>query len=203
MRILIGNIKGPQGLQGPQGERGLQGPVGPVGPQGEKGDTGAQGPKGDRGTTGPQGPAGPMPPLVNNFLTTESGLGAADAKTVADLYSQNLSFAKSISEIGTIVTGTKLNAGVSVAVNVQIELAKITLQAGTWLVICDGWNPIGASAILELQGYTNVNCGTNLFSISHIVHLTKASTIKLLGIHYSNTVQTVLTNYDYMAVRIA
>ena len=101
MRILIGNIKGPQGLQGPQGERGLQGPVGPVGPQGEKGDTGAQGPKGDRGTTGPQGPAGPMPPLVNNFLTTESGLGAADAKTVADLYSQNLSFAKSIDALST------------------------------------------------------------------------------------------------------
>ena len=100
-KVLIGNIKGPQGIQGPKGERGLQGPVGPVGPQGEKGDTGAQGPKGDRGATGPQGPAGPMPPLVNNFLTTESGLGAADAKTVADLYSQNLSFAKSIDDLST------------------------------------------------------------------------------------------------------
>ena len=36
-RILIGNIKGPQGEQGPQGL---------------KGDTGAQGPKGDPGADG-------------------------------------------------------------------------------------------------------------------------------------------------------
>lgn len=35
-------------------------------------------------------------PLINNFLTTEAGLGAADAKTVADLYSQNSSFAQSL-----------------------------------------------------------------------------------------------------------
>lgn len=60
-RILIGNIKGPQGLQGPQG---IQGPV---------------------------GPQGPLPPLVNNGLTTEVGIAALDAamgKTLSDNISE-------------------------------------------------------------------------------------------------------------------
>ena len=52
-RILIGNIKGPQGEQGPQG---IQGPVGPQGP---KGDT------------------GPMPTLINNGTTTQGRRGGA------------------------------------------------------------------------------------------------------------------------------
>ena len=59
-RILIGNIKGPQGAQG------IQGPQGPV------------------GATGPQGP---MPDLVNNALATEAGVAALDAvmgKTLQD-----------------------------------------------------------------------------------------------------------------------
>lgn len=62
-KILIGNIKGPQGEQGPQGVQG------PVGPQGPKGDT------------------GPMPTLINNGTTTQAGVGALDAaygKTLAD-----------------------------------------------------------------------------------------------------------------------
>ena len=62
-RILIGNIKGPQGEQGPQGP---------------KGDTGPQGPKGD---------TGPMPTLINNGTTTQAGVGALDAaygKTLTD-----------------------------------------------------------------------------------------------------------------------
>ena len=99
-RILIGNIKGPQGIQGPKGERGIQGPQGPAGPQGEKGDTGAQGPKGDKGATGAQGPAGPMPTLTNNLLATVPGtaLDATMGKQLKDeIDSQNLSFAKSLS----------------------------------------------------------------------------------------------------------
>lgn len=62
-KILIGNIKGPQGEQGPQGDQG------PVGPQGPKGDT------------------GPMPTLINNGTTTQAGVGALDAaygKTLTD-----------------------------------------------------------------------------------------------------------------------
>ncbi|OUQ12406.1 hypothetical protein B5E84_18950 [Lachnoclostridium sp. An14] len=64
-RILIGNIKGPQGEQGPQG---VQGPV------------------------GPQGPQGPLPPLVNNALATEAGVAALDAamgKTLQDQITDN------------------------------------------------------------------------------------------------------------------
>lgn len=64
-RILIGNIKGPQGEQGPQG---VQGPV------------------------GPQGPQGPLPPLTNNALATEAGVSALDAamgKTLQDQITQN------------------------------------------------------------------------------------------------------------------
>ena len=103
-RILIGNIKGPQGVQGPQGERGIQGPEGPVGPQGEKGDTGAQGPQGKPGTTGPQGPAGPMPTLTENLLAIAPGtaLDATMGKLLKDeLDSQNISFTKSIGDLNT------------------------------------------------------------------------------------------------------
>lgn len=112
-RILIGNIKGPQGIQGPKGERGIQGPQGPAGPQGEKGDTGAQGPKGDKGATGAQGPAGPMPTLTNNLLATVPGtaLDATMGKQLKDeIDSQNLSFAKSLDKIATpIVAGISVN----------------------------------------------------------------------------------------------
>ena len=64
-RILIGNIRGPQGEQGPQG---VQGPV------------------------GPQGPQGPLPPLVNNALATEAGVAALDAvmgKTLQEQITNN------------------------------------------------------------------------------------------------------------------
>lgn len=63
-RILIGNIKGPQGDTGPQGE---QGGIGPAGPQ------------------------GPLPPLANNALATEAGVAALDAamgKTLQDQITQ-------------------------------------------------------------------------------------------------------------------
>lgn len=78
-RILIGNIKGPQGIQGPKGD------TGPQGIQGLQGETGIQGPKGEIGPAGPQGPQGPqgiqgpMPPLIANFLMQEQGKAALDA----------------------------------------------------------------------------------------------------------------------------
>nr|DAR65031.1 MAG TPA: collagen alpha 1(VIII) chain protein [Caudoviricetes sp.] len=59
-RILIGNIKGPQGDRGQQGERGPQ---------------------------GAQGVPGTTPALVNNALATQSGVAALDAvmgKTLMD-----------------------------------------------------------------------------------------------------------------------
>lgn len=86
-RILIGNIKGPQGIQGPQGIKGDTGPQGEIGPQGPKGDKGGTGPAGPQGPIGPAGPQGPLPPLTNNALTTVAGVSALDAamgKTLQD-----------------------------------------------------------------------------------------------------------------------
>lgn len=79
-RILIGNIKGPQGAQG------IQGPQGPV------------------GATGPQGP---MPDLINNALATASGVAALDAamgKTLQDQITQLNSDLEDIT--GTSPSGT-------------------------------------------------------------------------------------------------
>ena len=81
-RILIGNIKGPQGEQGPQG---VQGPV------------------------GPQGPQGPLPPLVNNALATEAGVSALDAamgKTLQDQITQNT---QGITQLNSNLVPTKRN----------------------------------------------------------------------------------------------
>ncbi len=78
-RILIGNIKGPQGIQGPKGDtgpQGIQGPKGDTGPAGPKGATGATGPQGPQG---PQGIQGPLPPMVANYLMQEQGKAALDA----------------------------------------------------------------------------------------------------------------------------
>ena len=78
-RILIGNIKGPQGPQGIQGETGPQGLQGIQGETGPQGTQGIQGEKGDTGPQGPQGIQGPLPPLIANYLATESGKAALDA----------------------------------------------------------------------------------------------------------------------------
>ena len=67
-KVLLGNVKGPQGNTGPIGPTGPQGPQGATGPQGNQGPAGTQGVKGDKGdtgatgATGPQGPAGPTGP---------------------------------------------------------------------------------------------------------------------------------------------
>ena len=60
-KILLGNIKGPQGEQGPPGKdgaRGEQGPPGEDGAQGPQGEQGLQGPPGQDGPQGEQGPKG-------------------------------------------------------------------------------------------------------------------------------------------------
>ena len=78
-RIPIGNIKGPQGIQGEKGDKGDIGPQGIQGIQGPQGDEGPQGPQGETGPQGPQGIQGPLPPLIDNYLATESGKAALDA----------------------------------------------------------------------------------------------------------------------------
>lgn len=57
-KILLGNIKGPQGEQGPPGKDGARGEQGPPGEDGARGPQGEQGPQGERGERGEQGPAG-------------------------------------------------------------------------------------------------------------------------------------------------
>ena len=56
-KVLIGNIRGPQG---PAGEPGATGPAGPQGIQGEPGPQGLRGPAGETGPAGPQGIQGPV-----------------------------------------------------------------------------------------------------------------------------------------------
>lgn len=112
-RILIGNIKGPQGIQGIQGEIGPQGPQGIQGETGPQGPQGIQGEKGDTGPQGPQGIQGPLPPLIANYLATESGKAALDA-IVGKLLDERLTAAeKSLTQLNSdlLYTGTiKSNA---------------------------------------------------------------------------------------------
>ena len=98
-RILIGNIKGPQGPQGIQGETGPQGLQGIQGETGPQGPQGIQGEKGDTGPQGPQGIQGPLPPLIAKYLATESGKSALDA-IVGKLLDERLTAAeKSLTQL--------------------------------------------------------------------------------------------------------
>ena len=125
-RILIGNIKGPQGPQGIQGETGPQGLQGIQGETGPQGPQGIQGEKGDTGPQGPQGIQGPLPPLIANYLATESGKAALDA-IVGKLLDERLTAAeKSL---------TKLNSDLSVAQSKRYLLLSGTNQSGIKLYI--------------------------------------------------------------------
>lgn len=94
-RIPIGNIKGPQGIQGEKGDKGDIGPQGIQGIQGPQGDEGPQGPQGETGPQGPQGIQGPLPPLIDNYLATESGKAALDA-IVGKLLDERLKAAETL-----------------------------------------------------------------------------------------------------------
>ncbi len=125
-RILIGNIKGPQGPQGIQGETGPQGLQGIQGETGPQGTQGIQGEKGDTGPQGPQGIQGPLPPLIANYLATESGKAALDA-IVGKLMDERLTAAeKSL---------TQLNSDLSVAQSKRYLLLSGTNQSGIKLYI--------------------------------------------------------------------
>ena len=105
-RILIGNIKGPQGPQGIQGETGPQGLQGIQGETGPQGTQGIQGEKGDTGPQGPQGIQGPLPPLIANYLATESGKAALDA-IVGKLLDERLTAAeKSLTQLNSDLINT-------------------------------------------------------------------------------------------------
>lgn len=117
-RILIGNIKGPQGEQGPQG---VQGPV------------------------GPQGPQGPLPPLVNNALATEAGVSALDAamgKTLQDQITQNT---QGITQLNSNMVPVKRNLTWQSTVS-EIG-ASYSLKFGNWVYVHAGFTTVsGLSA---------------------------------------------------------
>ena len=88
-KLERGELKGDKGDKGEKGDTGLQGPQGI---QGEKGDTGPQ---------GPQGIQGPLPPLIANYLATESGKAALDA-IVGKLLDERLTAAeKSLTQLNS------------------------------------------------------------------------------------------------------
>ena len=118
-RILIGNIKGPQGPQGIQGETGPQGLQGIQGETGPQGPQGIQGEKGDTGPQGPQGIQGPLPPLIANYLATESGKAALDA-IVGKLLDERLTAAeKSL---------TQLNSDMRVVIKYRNNIDNVYVQ---------------------------------------------------------------------------
>lgn len=112
-RIPIGNIKGPQGIQGEKGDKGDIGPQGIQGIQGPQGDEGPQGPQGETGPQGPQGIQGPLPPLIDNYLATESGKAALDA-IVGKLLDERLKTAEtSIAQLNSDLPGRAKIANIS------------------------------------------------------------------------------------------
>lgn len=118
-RILIGNIKGPQGPQGIQGETGPQGLQGIQGETGPQGTQGIQGEKGDTGPQGPRGIQGPLPPLIANYLATESGKAALDA-IVGKLLDERLTAAeKSL---------TQLNSDMRVVIKYRNNIDNVYVQ---------------------------------------------------------------------------
>lgn len=120
-RILIGNIKGPQGPQGIQGETGPQGLQGIQGETGPQGPQGIQGEKGDTGPQGPQGIQGPLPPLIANYLATESGKAALDA-IVGKLLDERLTAAeKSLTQLNSDVKHITSNQSIRIKWNPENE----------------------------------------------------------------------------------
>lgn len=130
-RILIGNIKGPQGIQGEKGDKGDTGPQGIQGIQGPQGDEGPQGPQGETGPQGAQGIQGPLPPLIDNYLATESGKAALDA-----------------------IVGKLLDERLKAA---ETSITQLNSEASTHLKESGSENSFCAAFQSRYQYYTNVN----------------------------------------------
>lgn len=130
-RILIGNIKGPQGIQGEKGDKGDIGPQGIQGVQGPQGEIGPKGPQGEIGPQGPQGIQGPLPPLIDNYLATEPGKAALDA-----------------------IVGKLLDERLKAAEN---AVTKLNSEASTHLKESGSENSFCAAFQSRYQYYTNVN----------------------------------------------
>ena len=151
-RILIGNIKGPQGPQGIQGETGPQGLQGIQGETGPQGPQGIQGEKGDTGPQGPKGIQGPLPPLIANYLATESGKAALDA-IVGKLLDERLTAAeKSLTQLNSDLDfSLKIEDTVLVSKTFPVGLTTIEVT-GKMATIPSGYQRI-ASILYVTQNY--------------------------------------------------
>lgn len=185
-RILIGNIKGPQGPQGIQGETGPQGLQGIQGETGPQGPQGIQGEKGDTGPQGPQGIQGPLPPLIANYLATESGKAALDA-IVGKMLDERLKAAeKSITQLNSELT-KKLNF---VVINAKSE----NTDEGIKNDLFANWNNIpNGSGVIK---YTNsAEVWTGLYnkyseSIGSIL-MNSANGIAKIYVHYGTQLKPI------------
>lgn len=141
-RIPIGNIKGPQGIQGEKGDKGDIGPQGIQGIQGPQGDEGPQGPQGETGPQGPQGIQGPLPPLIDNYLATESGKAALDA-IVGKLLDERLKTAEtSIAQLNSDLKVIYYSALVGtddsvVPSNTQTVAGSFNVDAGVYIAFAN------------------------------------------------------------------
>lgn len=155
-RILIGNIKGPQGPQGIQGETGPQGLQGIQGETGPQGTQGIQGEKGDTGPQGPQGIQGPLPPLIANYLATESGKAALDA-IVGKLLDERLTAAeKSLTQLNSDLFFYRLNNAEIQNGYIKVDDERITAntKALAMLLYKSSGSAIGYNLIAQSQsGY--------------------------------------------------
>lgn len=140
--------------------------------------------------------------ITNSFLVTASGT-AADGMLTKELKENVDDIYNKLSKIGTVVYGTKLNKGVSVANGSEVKLAEIVLSPGVWLIIACGWGPIGASSLIDIEGYyAGIDCGPHMFNATCIVIATNQKTVNLKGFNYSGSAQSVGASYDFQAVRI-
>ncbi|MFR8472960.1 MAG: hypothetical protein ACLVB2_09385 [Clostridium fessum] len=208
-RILIGNIKGPQGPQGIQGETGPQGLQGIQGETGPQGPQGIQGEKGDTGPQGPQGIQGPLPPLIANYLATESGKAALDA-IVGKLLDERLTAAeKSLTQLNSDFRLSRSECSKNTESNVEMEICQYRATKDI-IVSLAGWytTPGNSTGVRRVNIYAyNMSCflsgtpaGQNLVGFSGVFFLKSGETI---GIRVNQTSGSTLSSKIFIHSNVA
>ena len=208
-RILIGNIKGPQGPQGIQGETGPQGLQGIQGETGPQGPQGIQGEKGDTGPQGPQGIQGPLPPLIANYLATESGKAALDA-IVGKLLDERLTAAeKSLTQLNSDFRLSRSECSKNTESNVETEICQYRATKDI-IVSLAGWytTPGNSTGVRRVNIYAyNMSCflsgtpaGQNLVGFSGVFFLKSGEKI---GIRVNQTSGSTLSSEIFINSNVA